>query len=234
METPVGIEPTTLSFRDRPSLSGGVPSGASVVIRRDTGRWWPTMTLHKLRAGDGYTYLTRQVAAGAEGRPSGQQLSDYYSASGNPPGRWSGSGAADLEVTGATPEGARAPAVAGGAVEDRGAGGPQGPPGGGGLRLVFPLEKSASLLWAPGNSSDSTPNDHQHQASEPKTSWLPPWSAKRANEPPPRSSAKHTPRQPANLPTVAEPSPRGQLKRGQPGARPATSDQCGQWPLPPR
>ena len=58
------------------------------------------MTLHKLHAGDGYTYLTRQVAAGDEGRSPGQQLTDYYTASGNPPGRWVGAGAADLEVTG--------------------------------------------------------------------------------------------------------------------------------------
>ena len=58
------------------------------------------MTLHKLHAGDGYTYLTRQVAAGDEGRSPGQQLADYYTASGNPPGRWLGSGAADLAVSG--------------------------------------------------------------------------------------------------------------------------------------
>jgi conjugative relaxase-like TrwC/TraI family protein len=58
------------------------------------------MTLHKLHAGDGYTYLTRQVAAGDEGRTAGQALADYYTASGNPPGRWMGSGAVDLAVSG--------------------------------------------------------------------------------------------------------------------------------------
>ena len=58
------------------------------------------MTLHKLHAGDGYTYLTRQVAAGDEGRSPGQKLVDYYTASGNPPGRWIGAGAADLAVEG--------------------------------------------------------------------------------------------------------------------------------------
>src|SRR5688500_3195994 len=58
------------------------------------------MTLHKLHAGDGYTYLTRQVAAGDEGRSPGQRLADYYTASGNPPGRWLGSGAADIAVEG--------------------------------------------------------------------------------------------------------------------------------------
>ena len=58
------------------------------------------MTLHKLHAGDGYTYLTRQVAAGDEGRSPGQKLADYYTASGNPPGRWIGAGAADLAIEG--------------------------------------------------------------------------------------------------------------------------------------
>ena len=58
------------------------------------------MTLHKLHAGDGYTYLTRQVAAGDEGRSPGQKLADYYTASGNPPGRWMGAGATDLAVAG--------------------------------------------------------------------------------------------------------------------------------------
>ncbi|MFZ5848871.1 MAG: MobF family relaxase [Actinomycetota bacterium] len=58
------------------------------------------MTLHKLHAGDGYTYLTRQVAAGDEGRSPGQELADYYTASGNPPGRWMGAGAKDLAVEG--------------------------------------------------------------------------------------------------------------------------------------
>jgi len=58
------------------------------------------MTLHKLHAGDAYTYLTRQVAAGDEGRSSGQELTDYYTATGNPPGRWTGAGARDLAIDG--------------------------------------------------------------------------------------------------------------------------------------
>ena len=44
------------------------------------------MTLHKLTAGDGYTYLTRQVAS-ADHRRAGQALADYYAQTGNPPGR---------------------------------------------------------------------------------------------------------------------------------------------------
>jgi conjugative relaxase-like TrwC/TraI family protein len=62
------------------------------------------MTLHKLHAGDGYTYLTRQVAAGDERRSAGQELADYYTATGNPPGRWMGAGAGDLAIGGRVTE----------------------------------------------------------------------------------------------------------------------------------
>lgn len=58
------------------------------------------MTVHKLSAGDGYTYLTRQVASADERRLPGQSLSDYYMARGNPPGVWLGQGAAQLGVAG--------------------------------------------------------------------------------------------------------------------------------------
>jgi hypothetical protein len=58
------------------------------------------MTVHKLSAGDGYTYLTRQVASADQRRPAGQSLADYYSARGNPPGIWLGGGAATLGVAG--------------------------------------------------------------------------------------------------------------------------------------
>src|SRR4051794_34346605 len=55
------------------------------------------MSLHKLSAGSGYTYLTRQVAAGdvtARGRGS---LGDYYAERGESPGVWLGAGLASLE-----------------------------------------------------------------------------------------------------------------------------------------
>src|SRR5688572_17850834 len=58
------------------------------------------MTVHKLTAGDGYTYLTRQVASADEYRAAGQSLADYYVARGNPPGVWMGRGAAQLGVEG--------------------------------------------------------------------------------------------------------------------------------------
>lgn len=50
------------------------------------------MTVHKLSVGDGYTYLTRQVAGGDVQRAAGQSAADYYAQGGNPPGRWTGSG----------------------------------------------------------------------------------------------------------------------------------------------
>jgi conjugative relaxase-like TrwC/TraI family protein len=58
------------------------------------------MTVHKLTAGDGYTYLTRQVASCDEVRPQGQSLADYYAARGNPPGVWLGEGSTQLGVRG--------------------------------------------------------------------------------------------------------------------------------------
>ncbi|WP_237707978.1 MobF family relaxase [Hoyosella subflava] len=50
------------------------------------------MTLHVLHGGDGYSYLTRQVATADRLRERGQELTDYYTANGTPPGRWHGAG----------------------------------------------------------------------------------------------------------------------------------------------
>jgi conjugative relaxase-like TrwC/TraI family protein len=50
------------------------------------------MTIHKLTVGDGYTYLTRHIAGGDVDRQRGQDATDYYTAQGNPPGRWVGAG----------------------------------------------------------------------------------------------------------------------------------------------
>lgn len=62
------------------------------------------MTVHVLHAGDGYTYLTRQVASGDVTRGRGESLSDYYVHDGNPPGRWVGEGLAGLGVAGLVSE----------------------------------------------------------------------------------------------------------------------------------
>ncbi|WP_261768883.1 MULTISPECIES: MobF family relaxase [unclassified Rhodococcus (in: high G+C Gram-positive bacteria)] len=54
------------------------------------------MGLHKLTAGDGYEYLTRQVAAADSTERGASSLADYYSEKGESPGRWAGSGLAEL------------------------------------------------------------------------------------------------------------------------------------------
>jgi conjugative relaxase-like TrwC/TraI family protein len=50
------------------------------------------MTIHKLAAGSGYEYLTRQVAAGDFTELGATALADYYEAKGEAPGQWVGSG----------------------------------------------------------------------------------------------------------------------------------------------
>src|SRR5699024_2691099 len=62
------------------------------------------MTVHVLHAGDGYTYLTRQVASGDEHRRAGESLADYYTHEGNPPGRRIGEGMAGVGVAGQVSE----------------------------------------------------------------------------------------------------------------------------------
>lgn len=55
------------------------------------------MTIHKLTAGDGYTYLTRQVAAKDVTHRGRSSLDDYYSQKGESPGVWWGPGLAGLD-----------------------------------------------------------------------------------------------------------------------------------------
>lgn len=62
------------------------------------------MTVHVLHAGDGYTYLTRQVASADVARKRGEDLSAYYLQHGNPPGEWVGAGLAGLDVSGRVDE----------------------------------------------------------------------------------------------------------------------------------
>jgi conjugative relaxase-like TrwC/TraI family protein len=50
------------------------------------------MSLHKLSAGDGYTYLTRQVAAGDDTNRGHGTLASYYEQKGESPGVWLGRG----------------------------------------------------------------------------------------------------------------------------------------------
>src|SRR6476646_2712254 len=62
------------------------------------------MTLHKLTAGDGYTYLTRQVAAADSTERGYTSLGDYYAAKGESPGRWDGRGLEALGTAGGVTE----------------------------------------------------------------------------------------------------------------------------------
>jgi hypothetical protein len=62
------------------------------------------MTCHVLHAGDGYLYLTRQIASGDVQRSAHDPLVAYYTVEGNPPGQWAGSGIADLGVSGVVSE----------------------------------------------------------------------------------------------------------------------------------
>ncbi len=61
-------------------------------------------TVHVLHAGDGYTYMTRHVAIGDNQLRRPETVADYYTATGNPPGRWMGSGLASLGVAGEVTE----------------------------------------------------------------------------------------------------------------------------------
>jgi DNA primase catalytic core len=54
------------------------------------------MSLRKLTAGDGYSYLTRQVAAHDATEKGHTSLADYYDEKGESPGRWMGSGLGPL------------------------------------------------------------------------------------------------------------------------------------------
>jgi len=58
-----------------------------------------TVSISRLGAGDGYTYLTNSVAKG-DGGGRGMDPADYYLQTGNPAGRWMGSGAEVLGVEG--------------------------------------------------------------------------------------------------------------------------------------
>src|SRR4051794_40803888 len=62
------------------------------------------MTVHVLHAGNGYTYLTRSVAACDTRLGRSEALADYYVAKGQPPGRWAGRGAATMGVAGVVTE----------------------------------------------------------------------------------------------------------------------------------
>jgi hypothetical protein len=58
------------------------------------------MTIAKITAGDGYLYLTRHTAHGDAEPGEQHDAAAYYTAEGNPPGRWIGRGAPLLGLAG--------------------------------------------------------------------------------------------------------------------------------------
>ncbi|MBL1080302.1 relaxase domain-containing protein [Nocardia sp. 2] len=62
------------------------------------------LTIKALHAGDGFEYLLRSVATADRQRARGQGLTDYYTATGTPPGQWFGRGADLLGVFGEVTE----------------------------------------------------------------------------------------------------------------------------------
>ncbi len=78
--TPGALGDPALSTTSLPAALGGV------------------MTLHKLAAGSGYTYLTRQVAVHDRAERSQVGLAAYYEEKGESPGRWLGGGLAGLDL----------------------------------------------------------------------------------------------------------------------------------------
>jgi len=62
------------------------------------------MTVHKLSAGDDYTYLTRQVASARQAPCAGSDPGRLLRRVGNPPGVWLGSGTRDLGMSGTVSE----------------------------------------------------------------------------------------------------------------------------------
>ena len=56
-----------------------------------------TMSIHKLTAGSGYDYLTRQVAALDATHKGHVGLASYYTARGETPGAWTGAGLAGID-----------------------------------------------------------------------------------------------------------------------------------------
>ena len=55
------------------------------------------MSLHRLTAGSGYDYLTRQVAAMDSTEKGYSGLASYYTEKGETPGRWVGTGMAGID-----------------------------------------------------------------------------------------------------------------------------------------
>jgi hypothetical protein len=75
-----------------------MPRAADLTAaRRGTASGDVTMSIHKLTAGSGYDYLTRQVAALDATEKGHLGLASYYTERGETPGVWIGSGMAGID-----------------------------------------------------------------------------------------------------------------------------------------
>ncbi|MEU0266758.1 MobF family relaxase [Nocardioides sp. NPDC006303] len=132
------------------------------------------MTIHKLAAGSGYEYLTRQVAAQDSTELGDMALADYYAARGEAPGRWVGSGLTGLGCsdTGALAEGDLVTAEQMGhlfgtgehPVTGRPLGRRQRSDGVAGFDLTFSPVKSVSTLWAVASPNVARAIEYAHNA----------------------------------------------------------------------
>jgi hypothetical protein len=77
---------------DTPDARGSVPQVGVTAPQAESPFGVVTMSVHKLTAGSGYDYLTRQVAALDATEKGHTGLSSYYSERGEKPGVWIGSG----------------------------------------------------------------------------------------------------------------------------------------------
>ncbi len=139
------------------------------------------MSVHRMSAAGGFRYLLRHTAS-ADVAHGQQSLVDYYVESGNPPGRWIGSGLAGLAEGHGLPSGtpvteAAMTAVFGRAVDPVtgtalgrafptriGSDGVTRPAGVAGYDLTFTVVKSVSVLWALGDAATRAAVEAAHDA----------------------------------------------------------------------
>jgi len=140
------------------------------------------MSVHRLSAGNGFRYLLRDTASADVPRDGPLRLTEYYAASGNPPGRWLGSGLAGLADGAGVREGtvvseAGMTAVFGHAADPvtgtalgRSFATRVGPDGSrrlvgvAGYDLTFTVPKSVSVVWALGDEQTRAKVTGAHHA----------------------------------------------------------------------
>jgi hypothetical protein len=85
---------------DTPHAAGTYPRVDGTAVQAESPSGVVTMSLHKLTAGSGYDYLTRQVAALDATEKGHTGLASYYTERGESPGVWIGSGMDGIDGSG--------------------------------------------------------------------------------------------------------------------------------------